>query len=528
MTSTAADPAVVTAEPVPAPEAQAGRRGGTYHQILKNSAWIGGSSVVTIGFNIVRTKAMALLLGPAGVGMMGLYMSVSDVTRSVAGMGINSSGVRQIAAAVGSGDADRIARTAAVLRRVSLVLGALGAALLLLLSGVASRVTFGTTRQAGGVALLSVVVLFSLISAGQQAYIQGLRRITDLARMRIIGAILGCVASIVLVYFFRENGLVPSLIAVAATGIMTSWWYSRKARVQAPRMTLAEVAREAVALLKLGFAFMASGFMIMGVAYCIRITVRRQVGYEAVGMYQAAWALSTLYVGFVFQALGDDFYPRLTAVASNNAACNRMVNEQAHVSLLLAGPGILGTLTFAPAVIAAFYSSKFMPAADILQWICLGIALQVVIWPIGYIVLAKGAHRVFFWTELAWTVVHIGLAQVLVHSFGVRGAGMAFFGSYVFHGVVIYPFIRKLSGFTWSPENWKTGSLFLASIGVVFMGFQVLPQIAATGLGAVVCVLACLYSLRSLLELVDSERMPRSIRGCLVRMRFLPARPSLA
>jgi hypothetical protein len=31
--------------------------------------------------------------------------------------------------------------------------------------------------------------------------------------------------------------------------------------------------------------------------------------------------------------------------------CNRLVNEQAEVGLLLAGPGVIATLTFAPLVI---------------------------------------------------------------------------------------------------------------------------------------------------------------------------------
>jgi Polysaccharide biosynthesis protein. len=99
----------------------------TYGQILKSSAVIGGSSMLNIIIGIIRTKAMAMLLGPSGVGLMGLYGSITDLTISVAGMGINSSGVRQIAEAVGSDDTERIARTAAVLRRISILLGVLGA-----------------------------------------------------------------------------------------------------------------------------------------------------------------------------------------------------------------------------------------------------------------------------------------------------------------------------------------------------------------------------------------------------------------
>src|SRR5512137_2351256 len=99
--------------------AQVSGRHRSYGQILKSSALIGGSSVVNIGLGIVRVKAMALLLGPGGVGLLGIYGSIADLARTIAGMGINSSGVRQIAEAMSTGDMQRIARTVMTLRRVA-------------------------------------------------------------------------------------------------------------------------------------------------------------------------------------------------------------------------------------------------------------------------------------------------------------------------------------------------------------------------------------------------------------------------
>jgi len=139
----------------------------TYGQILKSSALIGGSSMVNIAIGIIRTKAMAVFLGPAGFGLMGLYGSIVDLAQSIAGMGINSSGVRQIAEAAGSGETERIARTVVVLRRTSVVLGILGAVLLIVFSRQVSTLTFGSDQHAVAVALLSLAVFFRLVSAGQ-------------------------------------------------------------------------------------------------------------------------------------------------------------------------------------------------------------------------------------------------------------------------------------------------------------------------------------------------------------------------
>ena len=497
----------------------------TYGQILKSSALIGGSSVVNILIGIVRTKAMAVLLGPAGFGLMGVYGSIANLAQSIAGMGINSSGVRQIAEAVGSGETERIARTAVVLRRTSVFLGIVGAVFLVAFSRQVSTLTFGDDQHATAVALLSLAVLFSLVSGGQGALIQGMRRIADLARMGILGSFFGLLISIPLVYFLREKGVVPSLIGIAAMTIITSWWYSRKVQIQAPVMTTSQVRYEAASLLKLGFAFMASGFLTMGAAYAVRTMVLRMVGLEAAGYYQAAWTLGGLYVGFILQAMGADFYPRLTAVARDNTECNRLVNEQAQISLLLAGPGVIATLTFASVVITLFYSAKFDAAVEVLRWICLGMTLQVITWPMGFIIVAKGEQKIFFWAELAWTIVNVGLSWICLRSFGLNGAGIAFFGSYVFHWLLIYPIVRRLSGFRWSATNRKTRLLFLSLIAVVFCGFYVLQPIWAIGIGTLAVVLSSVYSIRVLLNLISLDQIPHPIKRLLVRFGF--ANPGL-
>lgn len=496
----------------------------SYSQILKSSALIGGSSAVNIAIGIIRTKAMAVLLGPSGFGLMGVYGSILDLAQSIAGMGISSSGVRQIASATGSGDTNRIARTVVVLRRTSIVLGIVGAVLLAALSWQISDLTFGSTERTTAVALLSFAVLFRLISAGQGALLQGMRHISDLARMNMLGAAFGAIVSIAFVYFWQEDGVVLALVAIAAMSVIASWWYSRKVKIQSPVMTTSEIREETVALLKLGFAFLASGLLTMGAAYAVRMMVLRMIGLDAAGYYQAAWTLGGLYVGFILQAMGADFYPRLTAVAhDDHEACNRLVNEQTQISLLLAGPGVIATLVFTPLITTVFYSAQFEAAVEVLRWICIGVALRVITWPIGYIIVAKGKQRIFFLTELVWTMCNLILSWICIKAFGLNGAGIAFFGSYVFHAILIYPIVRYLSGFQWSTANKQGSLIFVSSIGMVFCGFYVLPTFVATSIGVLAVILSGVYSIRALLSLISLDQIPASIRQILLRFRVISA-----
>ena len=497
---------------------------GTYGEILKSSALVGGSQVLNIVIGMVRTKAMAVLLGPSGFGLFGLYSSVATLAQTVSGLGVNSSGVRQIAAAVSSQDDGTIRRTVLVLRRISLLLGLLGAALMVSFSRQISMITFATVNHAAEVSWLAVVVFLTLVSASQMALIQGFRRILDLAKIQVLGALFGTLSSIPLVYYFRERGVVPSLICVAAMTIASSWWYSRRLNFQptaSSPMLPTHFWIEAGALLKLGMAFMASSLITLGVAYAVRVMVLHRVGMEATGLYQSAWTLGGLYVGFILQAMGADFYPRLTASAHHDPTCNRLVNEQAQVGLLLAGPGVVATLTLAPLVIALFYSAKFGPAVVLLRWICLGTMLQVISWPMGFVIVAKAKRALFFGCELAWGIVSMLLAWGLVQYFGLQGAGIAYFGSYVFHALMLYAIVSRLSGFRWSKENQTSGILSLALVAITFCGFLFLPLFYAAGLGIFATLLHSAYSVRKLTSLVSPEQIPTPIRRALMALGLL-------
>ncbi|MEI7958603.1 MAG: O-antigen translocase [Verrucomicrobiota bacterium] len=488
---------------------------------------IGGASVVNIGLGIVRVKAMAVMLGPAGVGLIGLYGSVADLAQSIAGMGINSSGVRQIAESAGSGEMERVARTATVLRRIAFVLGLVGTVLLVTFSKRVSLVTFGTDQHAHAVALLSIAVFFASISGGQTALVQGMRRIKDLANMSMLGTLFGTAIGIPLIYCFREDGVVPSLIGAAGMTIAASWWYRRKVPVRPVSMSFREMRAEAATLLKLGFAFMTCGLLTLGSAYAIRTLIANMSGLHSAGLYQSAWTLGGLYVGFILQAMGTDFYPRLSAIATDDSACNRLVNEQAQISLLMAGPGVMATLTFAPIVIALFYSGEFVAAVAPLRWICLGLMLRVVAWPMGFILLAKKAQTLFILTELAAATVHVGLAWTCIHRFGLTGAGAAFFGLYAWHTSFIYFIVHRLTGFRWSAQNRQSGALVLSLVWMVFCGFLVFPFWIATTLGTIATSLLGIYSLRRLLMLIPGDGIPKPIRRLVVALRLAPASAQL-
>jgi PST family polysaccharide transporter len=379
--------------------------------------------------------------------------------------------------------------------------------ILLVLSFPLSRLTFGDSQHIWGMALMSLILLFGGISAGQYALLQGLRKIRELASSQVLGSVFGAIASITLIYFLREDGVAPYLVTVSAFGILTSWWYARRVRVKQVYMSFRDTVHESRVLLGMGMAFMVSALLAAGVAYGSRVLILWGLGKDAVGLYQATWTLSSLYVNLVLNAMAMDFYPRLTAAASDNNVVNRMVNEQTEMGLLISIPGVLATITLAPWVLTVFYSGEFAAAAEIIRWQIIGIALRVVSWPLGFVAIAKGKGAVFLLTEIAASALHIILLFVCMRLYGLDGVGISFALLYVCHSVGMLFTCRWLSGFEWSLQAKKILVSSCTIVALTFIAVRYLPQMLGVASGILLTFVTAYVCLQSLQKLLDVNFM---------------------
>ncbi|MBK6812639.1 MAG: hypothetical protein IPG81_27900 [Sandaracinaceae bacterium] len=99
----------------------------SYREILRSSSIIGVSAVVNVLIGLLRTKVAALVLGPAGIGLIGLLSNLMATAATVAAMGSGVVGTRQIAAAAATNDEVLLAVSRRALVWGTLVLAVAGA-----------------------------------------------------------------------------------------------------------------------------------------------------------------------------------------------------------------------------------------------------------------------------------------------------------------------------------------------------------------------------------------------------------------
>ncbi len=459
--------------------------GSSYRTILRASSIIGGAQVINIAVGLVKIKAVALLLGPAGVGLVGLYQSLVQTAASVAALGIGTVGTRQIATAHAEGGDLAVGRTRRALFWGTMILALIGAAIFWLARGWIARVFLADESRADDVAWLSIGVALTVAAGSQGALLTGLRRIGDLARINVGSSVIGASLGVLALWLWGAQGLIAMiLVAPLASFLLGHLYVLRLGPANGPPSGLPEMAREWQAMVTLGFAFMLSGLVTTLGHLTARTLVQRELGVEALGQFQAASAIGVTYLGFVLGAMGTDYYPRLTAAIRNHATATRLVNEQTEIALLLSSPVLLAMQGLAPWVIYLLYTEEFGPAIEILRWQLLGDVLKVISWPLGFVLLAAGAGKTFILTESLGIGVFVFVVLIGLTHIGVTATGVAFLALYAAYLPLVWWVGRRRIGFRWTPAVKAQGlTVMAAAVTVDIAARWSAPLGASLGLG---------------------------------------------
>jgi O-antigen/teichoic acid export membrane protein len=182
--------------------------------------------------------------------------------------------------------------------------------------------------------------------------------------------------------------------------------------------------------MKMGFLLSMSGMISLVTSYILSIFISRYGGVAQVGLYNAGFSIINTYVGMIFAAMVTDYFPRLSAVASDNKKSAELINQQAEIGILIIAPGLNIFMVFINVVITILYSSKFLPISGMIQYVALGIFLKTVSWAMGYMMLAKGDSKIFFYSELLANIYILAINMICYRLYGLDGLGISFFVCY--------------------------------------------------------------------------------------------------
>ena len=414
----------------------AASRGNISRMAMKAMGLFGGVQVMGIMCSIIRTKLVAMWIGPVGIGLFGLFNNVLEMISTGTNLGIRSSSVRDISQALGSHDSSLVARMVTVVRKWSMWLGLAGALITLSLAPLLSQLTFGDSTHIWGFVALSIAVLLGALTNGEYAVLQGTARLKRLASVTLWGTICGLAVSIPLFYLLRERSILPSIIAYAAALAIFAWVF-RNREYPAVQVSHRDTFDMGKGFVRLGIFMTLGNFATILASYAFNAWLNVNAGTEQVGFYQAGYTLINKYTGLILTALGMEYYPRLSQVADSRLRLRAFVSQEINVAIAIMAPVVALFILLREVVVWILYTPDFNVILTFVSWGMIGTVLRTASWCLAFTILAKGDGKTYLWTEAASAVINLVLNIVFYRWWGLTGLGIAFLVSYLLYTLIV-------------------------------------------------------------------------------------------
>lgn len=403
---------------------------------MKAMGLFGGVQVMGIVCSIIRTKLVAMWIGPVGMGLFGLFNNALEMISTGTNLGIRSSSVRDISQAVEKQDTSLVARMVTVVRKWSLWLGLAGALLTLTLAPLLSQVTFGDTTHIWGFVALSIAVLLQALTNGEYAILQGTARLKRLASVTLWGTIIGLAISIPMFYLLGERSILPSIIAYALALAAFAWIFRNREYPPAP-VSRRETFDLGKGFVKLGIYMTLGNFATILASYAFNSWLNIHAGTDQVGYYLAGYTLINKYTGLILTALGMEYYPRLAKVADSRIRLRAYVSQEINIAIAIMAPVATLFILLRELVVWILYTPEFNVILTFVSWGMIGTVMRTLSWCLAFTILAKGDGKTYLWTEVASAVINLVLNIVFYRWWGLTGLGVAFLASYVLYTAIV-------------------------------------------------------------------------------------------
>lgn len=447
----------------------------SYLHILKTTSLFGGVQFFNIIISIIRTKFIAIFIGPAGMGIATLLNSTINIISGISSLGIETSAIKHISSSYKNEDLNTVSTTVSVVRKLVLFTGVFGTLLTIVFSNWLSIIAFGNSSHMYSFVFLSITLLFKQLSVGQLVVLQGLRKMKLLAKANFYGNLFGLLFSIPLYYYYQIDAIVPTMIVASLSAFAFSYYYSKKVKIEIINIKRNQLVIEGKDIIRLGIMLTFSGLLTLLSTYLIQIYIGKTGNIEQVGLFNAGFTLLNSYVGIIFTVMSTDYFPRLSSICNDNEKIRASVMQQAFISILIITPIIILFLIFISLIIKIIYTSKFI---SIIPMVCYGILamlFKAVSWSMGFILIAKGDSNIFIKTAIGFSCLSLFLNILGYYFYGLEGLGISFLVYYLIHFFVVKMITLKRYGFYFDNKFYQIYFICIIMCGLTFV-FRYIPN----------------------------------------------------
>lgn len=395
---------------------------------------------------LLVVKLVAAFAGPEGVAKMGQFLSLMSLLVVFAGGGLGTGLVKYVAEY--RSDETKLTRLLGAGFFYTLVTSFLMGVGVLLFSKPLAVWLLGDVQYQSLIWVLAVAQSSIAVHNYIVAIINGFMDVRRVAVIHICGSVLSLAFTAVLAYLFQLYGALLALVLGQTCLIIVSIWFFRRSRYFNRHFFIPVFDRKKIELLAKFSVMTLTATLLMPLVHIwTRNYLAAKFSWTAAGYWQAVSKVSEAYLLFITMAISVYYLPKLSMTTDK---------EQFKFELRTAYKYILPLVSLLALCIymlrgwvtLILFSSDFSKANSLYAPQLIGDVIKIASYIFSYIMLAKSMTKIYFISEIIFSLMYIGWILILTNYFGLVGAMYAFVVNYTIYLIFTFEiakrYIRKM------------------------------------------------------------------------------------
>ncbi|CAH1597027.1 O-antigen translocase [Vibrio owensii] len=298
---------------------------------------------------------------------------------------------------------------------------------LIVCSEYLSIYVFDTGRYWYIFAIYSITIFLFSANSFIISIFNGLKNLKGYVYANILGNISTLILSCLLIFLYRMEGAILSVVLNQALNLVITLSLFRKFNdIPFSRVIGLGSKKEVNKILSFSSMAIFAGLILPFSLMIIRNIIIEFDGIDNAGLWDGVWKISTIYLSLISTTLSVYFLPRFSELKKKDDLKRELLNGSVIVMSLTATPALI-IYIFRHEIVSLLFTYEFKDMVNLLKYQLLGDVLKMASWILGYFVISKACIREYIFTETIQWLLFIITAYFFVRYEGVSGVQYAYF-----------------------------------------------------------------------------------------------------
>lgn len=410
--------------------------------IIKVFSYTTMSTLVKMLTGFISIKVVAVIIGPAGIALLGQLNNFSNIIMTAASGGINNGITKYVAEYKDSSQKIRLFIGTAF--QITILLSIIVSVLLIFFPRYLSKTILLNSSYSYVFIIFGTALILYSLNAYLMSILNGFKQFKKFVKISIITSIIGVFFTIGLVYFWELKGALISAVTYQSVAFFVTlsmitkspWFTSKNFNFHFSKIVLWKY-------LSYSLMTIVSAATIPVAQLFIRSYVISHLSVTEAGWWEGMNRISGMYLMVITSSFGVYYLPRLSEINDTRELRKEILTAYKVIipTLLIS---FLGIYTFRDLTIRILFSSDFFPMRNLFIWQLIGDLFKVSSWLLAFIMVAKSLTKKYIITEIIFSGLFVGLSVLFLRNGQIVGVTLAYMITYFIYFIAMLLIFNRL------------------------------------------------------------------------------------